>query len=378
MERARGEVVLVTGAQGFLGRHVVRHLRKDETVKEIRELDKQPSDQSENGDEAVTEDGKLMKTYQRDLKDMESCRSVLKDVDVVLHCAALVSYEFPPSKEALRANNVLATENLLKLCIEEGVNRFIYCSTTEVTLQSYGRGGFISVVIYANETKSGTPENGDKLIFGEYAASKLEAEKLVLRANEKSLANGKGVLHTLSLRPSFLYGDGDEKFIGKFLKIGKNRGNSLLRLAGVGGKQQITYVGNAAWAFICAKNALRESPESVAGLPITITDDTPVIDVLRFCQKVSKDSKNCVSPSAWNIPSLFSYLCGWIVEILTNFDPGFFGKLPIAPRSVVAYMGSLILYDRTRASIHLNYDPYYSADESLTRASNYYCKLLDN
>lgn len=52
--------------------------------------------------------------------------------------------------------------------------------------------------------------------------------------------------------------------------------------------------------------------------------------------------------------------------------------LQISPRSVVAYMGSLILYDRTRASIHLDYDPYYSGDEALSRASNYYCKLLDD
>lgn len=87
--------------------------------------------------------------------------------------------------------------------------------------------------------------------------------------------------------------------------------------------------GNVAWAFICAKNTLRKSPDSVAGLPITITDDTPIIDVLRFCQKMSKDSKNCITPSAWNIPTLISYFCGWIVEIAAQFCPGLFSELPV-------------------------------------------------
>lgn len=175
---------ILLGSRGFLGQHVVKHLQMDETVEEIRELDKAP------GNDERIEDPKRTKFYCRDLIDMESCRSVLKDVDVVLHCAALVAYEFPPPKDALRENNVLATENLLKLCIEEGVKSFIYCSTTEVTLQSYGKGGVISIVIYANETTTGTPENENKLIFGEYAASKLRAEKLVLQANGKALANG--------------------------------------------------------------------------------------------------------------------------------------------------------------------------------------------
>lgn len=178
------------GFRGFLGQHLLKHLEKDKTVSEIRGLDKLPCEGGSKLEDQSVEGSTRLKFFQRDLIDIESCREVLRNVDVVIHAAALVTYEFPPPKESLRENNVVATENLIRLCLEEGVNRLIYCSTTEVSLQSYVRGGIVAVVIYSSESKVGTPSNYDRLIFGEYAASKLRAEKLVLNANGKALSNG--------------------------------------------------------------------------------------------------------------------------------------------------------------------------------------------
>lgn len=80
---------------------------------------------------------------------------------------------------------------MIKLCIEENVRRLVHCSTTEVTLQSCFRGGIVAVSIYKHESKLEVPENGGTLIFGEYAASKLKAEKIVIRANGTLLQDGK-------------------------------------------------------------------------------------------------------------------------------------------------------------------------------------------
>lgn len=80
---------------------------------------------------------------------------------------------------------------MIKLCVEHNVKGLIHCSTTEVTLRSYIKGGIVAVVIYQHESKVGVPENEDRLMMGAYAVSKLRAEKAVLRANGKLLINGK-------------------------------------------------------------------------------------------------------------------------------------------------------------------------------------------
>lgn len=85
---------------------------------------------------------------------------------------------------------ITATKNVVKLCIEENVGRLVHCSTTEVTLQTCFRGGIVAVSIYKPESKLTIPESMGRLIFGDYAASKLKAEKIVLEAHGASLKNG--------------------------------------------------------------------------------------------------------------------------------------------------------------------------------------------
>jgi nucleoside-diphosphate-sugar epimerase len=87
-----------------------------------------------------------------------------------------------------------ATENVIQLCIEENVGRLIHCSTTEVTLQSCFKAGIVAISIYKQESRIEIPEDGKKLIFGEYAASKLKAEKIVIQSNGKLLKNGTKIL----------------------------------------------------------------------------------------------------------------------------------------------------------------------------------------
>jgi 3beta-hydroxy-delta5-steroid dehydrogenase / steroid delta-isomerase len=47
-----------------------------------------------------------MKTIVGDIVDLEGVREAFCGVDCVIHCAALVSYNFPPDNEALDRVNV--------------------------------------------------------------------------------------------------------------------------------------------------------------------------------------------------------------------------------------------------------------------------------
>jgi 3beta-hydroxy-delta5-steroid dehydrogenase / steroid delta-isomerase len=81
---------------------------------------------------------------------------------------------------------------VVSLCVEMGVPRLVFCSTSEVTLTPY-MGGIHAVIFNQTESKALPPscDQEQKLLLPGYPASKLCAEKLVLAANGSPLANGK-------------------------------------------------------------------------------------------------------------------------------------------------------------------------------------------
>ncbi|KAJ9583898.1 hypothetical protein L9F63_021755, partial [Diploptera punctata] len=64
-----------------------------------------------------------VKSYVGDIVDIASVKSAFSGVDCVIHCAALVSYQFPPDYEALNTANVTGTKNVVSLCLEMCVPR---------------------------------------------------------------------------------------------------------------------------------------------------------------------------------------------------------------------------------------------------------------
>lgn len=80
----------------------------------------------------------------------------------------------------------------MSLCVEMGIARLVFCSTSEVTLTPY-LGGIYAVIINQTEYKALPPscDKERKLLLPGYPASKLRAEKIVLAANNTLLADGK-------------------------------------------------------------------------------------------------------------------------------------------------------------------------------------------
>jgi len=120
------------------------------------------------------------------------------------------------------AVNVKGTENIIKACIECNVAKLVYSSTADVLL------GW-SENCNLNES---TPAPGDKVsdyLFGQYAFTKMQAEKRVLSANGSKLAND-GRLVTCSLRMLVMYGERDTVFIPNVINSAKSQLGYLPRM----------------------------------------------------------------------------------------------------------------------------------------------------
>ena len=111
-----------------------------------------------------------------DILDISSLIDVLKGAEVVVHCAALVSFN-PRDKEKLHAINVEGTRNVVNACLIAGVRRLIHISS----VAALGRQKGI-------QTISEDSKWIDSNLNSDYAETKYLAELEVYRGLEEGLA----------------------------------------------------------------------------------------------------------------------------------------------------------------------------------------------
>ena len=127
-----GKTLLVTGGTGSFGRTVLKHFL-DSRVGEVRVFsrDEKKQDDLRHELQATFPDvATRVRFFIGDVRDEQSVRSAMRDVDFVFHAAALKqvpSCEFFPM-EAVKTN-VLGTHNVLNAAIDAGVERVVCLST---------------------------------------------------------------------------------------------------------------------------------------------------------------------------------------------------------------------------------------------------------
>jgi nucleoside-diphosphate-sugar epimerase len=150
--------VLVTGATGFLGSHVVEVLKKEGI--DFRCLARM--DSNTNFLESLS-----APISYGDLREKGSLKNALKDVDTVLHMAGVIKSS---SRKTYYDVNYLGTKSLVEACKKLGVRRFVHVSTQDIIFS-----------------------------LGDYSISKMMGESIV---------RSSGLDFTI-LRPTAIYGDGE-------------------------------------------------------------------------------------------------------------------------------------------------------------------------
>ena len=128
--------ILITGCAGFIGSNLTEFFLKKGIS--VRGLDNLSTGFKNNIDDALAEASKENKDIDfefinGDIRDYDECFKSTRDIDIVLHQAALGSVQRSIEKPLdSNSTNIGGTLNLLKASIENKVKRFIYASSSSV------------------------------------------------------------------------------------------------------------------------------------------------------------------------------------------------------------------------------------------------------
>ncbi len=226
METNHFQKVLVTGANGFIGRNLCTFLKEKGYC--VRAAVRNNVCNVSGVDENI---------QVGDINESTDWQQALAGVDTVIHLAArvhIMNDSVTNLVEEFRKVNVLGTERLARMAVKAGVERFIFISSIKVN-------GECSQAPY---TEKDIPAPQDA-----YGISKREAEDLLTR-----IAVETG-LQTVILRLPLIYGPGVKANFKNLIKIA---GAGLpLPLKGINNRRSFLYLGNLVDAIsVCITHSL--------------------------------------------------------------------------------------------------------------------------
>lgn len=365
-------IVLITGGCGFLGveiaRHVYIHWRS--TV-EIRLVDVSPPPATVL--QYITNNGGLKEGakvifYKADVLDRNAIRAAFVKVDVVFHCAALVETGSIMNRRRMKTVNIDGTRNVIGACSECGVRCLVFPgSINQVLTTSSTKQHFI------DESVSVRP--GEELIFPFYGHTISEAENLVIHANDR-VTNTGNVLHTCSLRFPPFYGENDQQFVPIAFILARRCFGFFPAPADSRCLMSSMYVGNAAWAQLCAAEKLLDEHESktVGGEIYYIGDDTPATNYTSFFSEFLSPLGYRVSPL--RVPLFILLLFAYIFEFLSICL--YWVGIDFATtwnRSSIKMVRTSHSIRWQKAKDNLKYRPLYPFNTALGKSMQYYRQL---
>src|SRR3954454_10897091 len=325
--------LLVTGANGFLGRFVVAEaLRRGHAV---RALVRSAADAARHGWDRDPN----VEIAVADLRRRKGLADAVAGVDAVLQLAAAKAGDL----YAQYAGTVVATENLLAAMTEAGARRIVVVSSFSV--YDYMKIRSFAVL---DET---SPVERDAFERDEYAHTKLVQERLV-----RDPAGRSGWDYTV-LRPGVIYGK-DNLWTAR---LGVRGGRVWLR-TGAWARLPLTYVENCAEAIVLAAETEAASAQTLN----VVDDDMPT--QRRYASLIRRhfSPRPVILPVAWSVMRALAGLATLTNKMLLGGRakvPGIFIPCRLAAR------GKPLRFSNRKIKEVLGWRPRYSLAEALDRSS---------
>ena len=315
--------ILVTGATGFTGGHLSRHLAaRDYSVRAL--VRRTPSDADPR-----------IEYVNGDIRDRSSLERAAAGVDVVYHIAAI--YRQAGLKDAeYRAVNAEAVRTVIEAAGRAGARRVVHCSTV----------GVHGDVEHPPANEDAPLKPGDI-----YQVTKLEGERIALQASRDT-----GV-EVVIARPTGIYGPGDRRLLKLF------RGVARRKFVVLGDGQiyyHLTYIDDLVEGFrLCGEVAGAAGRTYIlAGGEVTTLNEL----ILRIASVAS------VAPPTLHLPVWPFWLAGAACEAIC-------APLGIEPplyRRRVDFFTKSRAFDISRARAELGYNPQVSLTEGIRRTLDWY------
>ena len=167
------KTALITGADGFIGSHLTELLVKEGY--DVKALSQYNSFNSWGWLEEVN-CLKNIEVLSGDVRDPHYCKHITKNVDVVFHLAALIAIPYSyVAPDSYMETNIKGTLNICQAALENGVERLIHTSTSEV----YGTAQYVPID-EAHPLQPQSPYSASKIGADAMAMSFFNAFKLPL------------------------------------------------------------------------------------------------------------------------------------------------------------------------------------------------------
>jgi nucleoside-diphosphate-sugar epimerase len=309
--------ILVSGAGGFLGQHVVDRLV--EVGHSVRAIVR-PASQ-----ETLWPAG--VEVFRADLRAATTLSSAFDGIDAVCHLAAAVT----GNEDAQFASTVVATENFLTAMAQSSVKRLVHVSS--LVVYDWSRAKRVM--------DEQTPLLASPYEMGGYTIAKTWQERIVSR-----LASAHSWKLTI-LRPGFIWGAGHAEIAG----MGRKHGRAYL-MFGPFAPLPLTHVANCA---DCIASVI-DSPLAVGQIFNVVDGDE--VRVWRYVREFSRRTgqKGVMVPIPYRVGLGVAYLALFTSQLLF----GKTGKLPslLTPRRYESQFKPIHFSDRKLREI-LNWKPRF-------------------
>lgn len=329
---AGAPMALVTGASGFVGIHLIKKLISENI--RVRALVRTNSIHL----------GRLrsldVEIVQGDLSDPQVVDRAVRGVKMIYHAGAAMNNNWYDHEQT----TLVGTQNIIKSALSYGVQRVVYLSTLAVyELNSLKRGAVV---------KEDSMYQKDPKKMGPYAYTKIEAEKMLLKAYQE-----KGLKVTI-VRPGIIIGPMGQVF---FPHLGfKNADVLFLVIRNGKNKLPLTYIENTVDAIYQAS-----IEEKAIGQIYNLIDDGEITvrDYLERFVKVTGIPAKII-----RFPYFIPYLLFGALEIANAFR-----ILKVkSSRAQLKWKHKNVTFDHSKVKNEIHWKQRIPMEEGLTKTFKWY------
>ena len=248
-------LAVVTGSEGFIGRHLVRRLSAEGW--RVRAVDLAAPQRA--APDSAAPSAEVIDHHRADVRDEEVMERVLAGADTVFHLAS-AHLEHGAPEEWYHSVNVDGARSVVRVAARASVRRLVHTS---------------SVGIYGHVQDPPADEDAPKAPSNPYERTKLLGEDAVLDTAKES------GLEVLVLRPGWVYGPGCRRTEKLLRAVGRRR------FAFVGDGSNLrhpVHISDMLDAFLLAADA---PPDAVGGTYLVVGPRAvSVRELVRACARV--------------------------------------------------------------------------------------------